>query len=55
MLYSDTLNANVTFSGLEILSSPYTFVGSDPDMVAMQRESLSRLEYIDIMYAGYNG
>uniref|UniRef100_A0A0M3IPZ1 SRCR domain-containing protein n=1 Tax=Ascaris lumbricoides TaxID=6252 RepID=A0A0M3IPZ1_ASCLU len=42
------------WKGLQILSSPFIFVPSDPDMVSVHRESLSRLEYVDIFYAGYN-
>ncbi|VDK18325.1 unnamed protein product [Anisakis simplex] len=42
------------WKGLQILSSPFKFVPSDPDMVSVHRESFSRLEYVDILYAGYN-
>ena len=40
---------------MQIYSSPFQYVPADPDMVSLQRESLSRLEYIDILYAGYDG
>ncbi|PIO57553.1 hypothetical protein TELCIR_21033, partial [Teladorsagia circumcincta] len=40
--------------GVQIYNSPYTYVSADPDQVAVQKESLSRLEYMDILYAGYD-
>ncbi|VDN17186.1 unnamed protein product [Gongylonema pulchrum] len=43
------------WKGLQILSSPFTFVSSDPDLVSVHRESISRLEFLDILYAGYDG
>ncbi|VDO43648.1 unnamed protein product [Haemonchus placei] len=43
------------WKGVQIYNSPYTYVSADPDQVAVQKESLSRLEYIDILYAGYDG
>ncbi|KIH52296.1 hypothetical protein ANCDUO_17603, partial [Ancylostoma duodenale] len=41
--------------GIQIYNSPYTYVSADPDHVAVQKESLSRMEYVDILYAGYDG
>lgn len=41
--------------GLQIYNSPFSYVYSDPNFVSTQRESLSRLEFIDILYAGYDG
>lgn len=41
--------------GLQIYSSPFDYNPADPDMVAVQRESRSRLEFVDILYAGYDG
>ncbi|CAD6189691.1 unnamed protein product [Caenorhabditis auriculariae] len=41
--------------GLQIFNSPFTYVNSDPDMVSVNRESYSRLEFIDILFAGYDG
>ncbi|KAI1717620.1 scavenger receptor cysteine-rich domain-containing protein [Ditylenchus destructor] len=43
------------WKGLQIYSSPFGFVQSDPDMVSSHKESRSRLEFIDIFYAGYDG
>uniref|UniRef100_A0A1I7S6R3 SRCR domain-containing protein n=3 Tax=Bursaphelenchus xylophilus TaxID=6326 RepID=A0A1I7S6R3_BURXY len=43
------------WKGIQIFNSPFYYVPNDPDMVAAQRESHSRLEFIDIMYAGYDG
>lgn len=43
------------WKGLQIYSSPFSYVPNDPDMVSAQRESKSRLEFIDILYAGYDG
>ncbi|VBB30847.1 unnamed protein product [Acanthocheilonema viteae] len=43
------------WKGLQILSSSLQYVNSDPDMVALHRESTSRLEFVDILYAGYDG
>ncbi|CAJ0561234.1 unnamed protein product, partial [Mesorhabditis spiculigera] len=43
------------WKGLQILNSPFGYVNADPDNVAVQRESASRLEWIDILYAGYDG
>lgn len=40
--------------GLQILSSSLKYVNSDPDMVALHQESISRLEFIDVLYAGYD-
>ncbi|KAI6213056.1 hypothetical protein M3Y94_00104200 [Aphelenchoides besseyi] len=40
---------------LQIYSSPFHYVPSDPDLVSAQRESDSRLEFVDILYAGYDG
>ncbi|KAK0410181.1 hypothetical protein QR680_004996 [Steinernema hermaphroditum] len=42
------------WKGLQIINSPYKYVYSDPDMVAFHKESLSRLEYVDIMFGGYD-
>ncbi len=41
--------------GLQFYGIPYEYVNSDPDMVSVQKQSLSRLEYIDIKFAGYDG
>ena len=43
------------WKGIQIFNSPYHFVHDDPDMVSVMRESDSRLEFIDILYAGYDG
>ena len=43
------------WKGLQIYNSPYHFVYQDPDGVSVARESNSRLEFIDIMFAGYDG
>ncbi|VDM97331.1 unnamed protein product [Onchocerca ochengi] len=43
------------WKGLQILSSSSQYANSDPDMVALHQESTSRLEFIDILYAGYDG
>ncbi|CAI4225131.1 unnamed protein product [Auanema sp. JU1783] len=43
------------WKGLQIFNSPFYYVNADPDMVAVQKESASRLEFIDILYAGYDG
>ncbi|EYC44991.1 hypothetical protein Y032_0443g1557 [Ancylostoma ceylanicum] len=43
------------WKGIQIYNSPYTYVSADPDHVAVQKESLSRMEYVDILYAGYDG
>uniref|UniRef100_A0A7E4VD53 SRCR domain-containing protein n=1 Tax=Panagrellus redivivus TaxID=6233 RepID=A0A7E4VD53_PANRE len=43
------------WKGLQIYSSPYHYVHDDPDYVSVARESNSRLEFIDILYAGYDG
>lgn len=45
---------NTLTLGLQIYNAPYKYVNADPDMVAVQRESYSRLEFIDILYAGYD-
>ncbi|CAL2046926.1 unnamed protein product [Caenorhabditis brenneri] len=43
------------WKGIQILNSPFHYVNSDPDLVAVNRESNSRLEFVDILYAGYDG
>ncbi|KAE9417892.1 hypothetical protein Angca_003498, partial [Angiostrongylus cantonensis] len=43
------------WKGVQIFNSPYTYVSADPDHVAVQKESLSRMEFVDILYAGYDG
>uniref|UniRef100_A0A183C0J1 SRCR domain-containing protein n=1 Tax=Globodera pallida TaxID=36090 RepID=A0A183C0J1_GLOPA len=43
------------WKGIQLFHSPFTFVPADPDGVAVQRESLSRLEFVDILYGGYDG
>lgn len=43
------------YSGLQIYHSPFGYVPADPDGVALQRESHTRLEFVDILYAGYDG
>lgn len=43
------------YLGLQIFSSPFSYVHADPDFVSTQRKSLSSLEFIDILYAGYDG
>ncbi|CAI2352995.1 unnamed protein product [Caenorhabditis sp. 36 PRJEB53466] len=43
------------WKGIQILNSPFHYVNSDPDLVSVNRESNSRLEFIDILYAGYDG
>ncbi|CAJ0963174.1 unnamed protein product, partial [Mesorhabditis belari] len=43
------------WKGLQIYNSPFGYVNADPDGVAVQRESASRLEFIDILFAGYDG
>ncbi|KAJ1365163.1 hypothetical protein KIN20_025393 [Parelaphostrongylus tenuis] len=43
------------WKGIQIFNSPYTYVSADPDHVAVQKESLSRMEFVDILYAGYDG
>uniref|UniRef100_A0AC35G591 SRCR domain-containing protein n=1 Tax=Panagrolaimus sp. PS1159 TaxID=55785 RepID=A0AC35G591_9BILA len=43
------------WKGLQIFNSPYHYVHLDPDMVSVARESNSRLEFLDIRYAGYDG
>ena len=45
---------NTLTLGLQIYNAPYKYVNADPDMVAVQRESHSRLEFIDILYSGYD-
>uniref|UniRef100_A0A1I7XKT6 SRCR domain-containing protein n=1 Tax=Heterorhabditis bacteriophora TaxID=37862 RepID=A0A1I7XKT6_HETBA len=42
------------WKGLQIFNSPFTYVNADPDLVSVQKESKSRLEFIDILYAGYD-
>ncbi|KJH48098.1 scavenger receptor cysteine-rich domain protein [Dictyocaulus viviparus] len=42
------------WKGIEIFNSPYKYVSADPDQVAVHKESLSRLEFVDILYAGYD-
>ena len=42
------------WKGLEFLDVPFDYVQSDPDGIALHKESLSRLEYVDIHYAGYS-
>uniref|UniRef100_A0A1I7V5P0 Beta_helix domain-containing protein n=1 Tax=Loa loa TaxID=7209 RepID=A0A1I7V5P0_LOALO len=37
------------------MSSSLQYVNSDPDMVALHQESISKLEFVDILYAGYDG
>lgn len=37
------------------MSSSLQYVNSDPDMVALHQESVSKLEFVDILYAGYDG
>ncbi|GMT10248.1 hypothetical protein PFISCL1PPCAC_1545 [Pristionchus fissidentatus] len=43
------------WKGLSIFNSPFSYVNADNDMVSVQRESASRLEHLDILYAGYDG
>ncbi|GMS79584.1 hypothetical protein PENTCL1PPCAC_1759, partial [Pristionchus entomophagus] len=43
------------WKGLQIFNSPFSYVGADDDMVSVQKESASRLEHLDILYAGYDG
>uniref|UniRef100_A0A915PUQ6 SRCR domain-containing protein n=1 Tax=Setaria digitata TaxID=48799 RepID=A0A915PUQ6_9BILA len=43
------------WKGLQILSSAIQYATSDPDMVALHQESISKLEFVDILYAGYDG
>ncbi|GMR58343.1 hypothetical protein PMAYCL1PPCAC_28538, partial [Pristionchus mayeri] len=43
------------WKGLQIFNSPYSYVNADDDLVSVQRESASRLEHLDILYAGYDG
>ncbi|CAB3397311.1 unnamed protein product [Caenorhabditis bovis] len=43
------------WKGIQLFNSPFHYVRSDPDLVAVNRESDSRLEFIDILYAGYDG
>uniref|UniRef100_A0A158R482 SRCR domain-containing protein n=1 Tax=Syphacia muris TaxID=451379 RepID=A0A158R482_9BILA len=42
------------WKGLQIISSSYKYFVSDPDEISLHKESTSRLEYIDILYAGYD-
>uniref|UniRef100_A0A915M244 SRCR domain-containing protein n=1 Tax=Meloidogyne javanica TaxID=6303 RepID=A0A915M244_MELJA len=42
------------WKGLHIFHSPYGYVPADPDGVALQKESHSRLEFLDILFAGYD-
>ncbi|CEF63163.1 SRCR domain and Parallel beta-helix repeat and Pectin lyase fold/virulence factor domain and Pectin lyase fold domain and C-type lectin-like domain and C-type lectin fold domain and SRCR-like domain-containing protein [Strongyloides ratti] len=42
------------WKGIQIINSPFTFVNEDPDEVSLIRKSYSRLDYVDIMYAGYD-
>jgi hypothetical protein len=41
--------------GIQLYNSPFTYVHEDPDMVSVQRQSYTRMEYIDILFAGYDG
>uniref|UniRef100_A0A914XIM2 SRCR domain-containing protein n=1 Tax=Plectus sambesii TaxID=2011161 RepID=A0A914XIM2_9BILA len=43
------------WKGLQFLNIPFEYVNSDADQVSVHRQSLSRLEYVDIHYAGYDG
>ncbi|KAL3080364.1 hypothetical protein niasHT_038404 [Heterodera trifolii] len=42
------------WKGVQLYHSPFTYVPLDPDDVAVQRQSLSRLEFVDILYAGFD-
>ena len=39
---------------MEFLTVPYEMVEADPDHISQNKQSFSRLEYIDIEYAGYD-
>uniref|UniRef100_A0AC35U2L2 Beta_helix domain-containing protein n=1 Tax=Rhabditophanes sp. KR3021 TaxID=114890 RepID=A0AC35U2L2_9BILA len=43
------------WGGIHIYNSPFTMTNEDPDDVSLMRKSLSRLDYVDVMYAGYDG
>ncbi|VDN88210.1 unnamed protein product [Brugia pahangi] len=49
------LESEKHWKGLQIFSSSLQYVNSDPDMVALHQESTSKLEFVDILYAGYDG
>ncbi|VDM08815.1 unnamed protein product [Wuchereria bancrofti] len=48
------LGSEKHWKGLQIFSSSLQYVNSDPDMVALHQESTSKLEFVDILYAGYD-
>ncbi|VDM99712.1 unnamed protein product [Thelazia callipaeda] len=43
------------WKGLRIISSSVRYANTNSDMISLHRESNSKLEYVDILYAGYDG
>uniref|UniRef100_A0A0N4ZT88 SRCR domain-containing protein n=1 Tax=Parastrongyloides trichosuri TaxID=131310 RepID=A0A0N4ZT88_PARTI len=43
------------WKGIQIINSQFSYANDDPDEVSTVKKSLSRLDFVDVMYAGYDG